>query len=270
MSENQGYRQRVAEIRQQAREHINNLRIQRLAKRKTSLTSNFSKEEATPQTFDPNGNTQHKPEPQPADNHDNETAEQISTPDNFAKSYPKSFSQNITPKSVENVIGNEHNIQSASDASTMGAGTEEKTEIREKTQTDEDTTRPVATTALTDTAPHPSHTQNQSDTNNENGIHHEYSAKSSGSLLKDFITELEQLPFETTGLSAQSSIVHVPTLGEGMVWRLRQLGIETLGDLAVEKPDSLTSRLGTIGTLVRADLWIEFARNTCETSTAGN
>jgi hypothetical protein len=52
----------------------------------------------------------------------------------------------------------------------------------------------------------------------------------------------------------------VPSLGPGMIWRLNQIGVKTLADLASLEPDDLRSKLGPVAKLVRVESWIAFAR----------
>lgn len=260
MSENQGYRQRAAEIRQQAREHLNNLRMQRLAKRKPSPKSDITHHNYDTQTFHSDITSHDNSESQQTENKENKKDEKIQSSDNFAKSYPKSFSPDVSTAPTEKTLEQEHSVEDSNEEVSNTADTA-RPEIVEEKKTAEITVENAIEVKSKRPEIEP---QQLSSTDTEYNPCEPGETKPSGNLLKDFINELEQLPFETTGLNAHSSIVHVPTLGEGMVWRLRQLGIETLGDLAAEQPDSLTSRLGTIGTLVRADLWIEFAKNTCE------
>ena len=49
-------------------------------------------------------------------------------------------------------------------------------------------------------------------------------------------------------------------LGQGMIWRLNNLGILTLDDLVACDSRRLSDGLGPIGRLVRTDVWIEAAR----------
>jgi hypothetical protein len=67
-------------------------------------------------------------------------------------------------------------------------------------------------------------------------------------------------PQATRSGRANETISSVPTLGPGMIWRLNQLGIVTLGDLAMAEVDDLRARLGTVAKLVRVENWIVFAR----------
>jgi hypothetical protein len=59
---------------------------------------------------------------------------------------------------------------------------------------------------------------------------------------------------------AQQSVSSVPTLGPGMVWRLNQLGVATLGDLAAQDSDALKRQLGRLGRMVNVDQWIAYAK----------
>jgi hypothetical protein len=59
---------------------------------------------------------------------------------------------------------------------------------------------------------------------------------------------------------ARESIASVPTLGPGMVWRLNQLGIRTLGDLAEMDVEDLRAKLGPVAKLVRVETWIDYAK----------
>ena len=49
-------------------------------------------------------------------------------------------------------------------------------------------------------------------------------------------------------------------LGQGMIWRLNNLGVHTLADLVAADPRRLSEGLGPIGRLVRTEVWIEAAR----------
>jgi predicted flap endonuclease-1-like 5' DNA nuclease len=59
---------------------------------------------------------------------------------------------------------------------------------------------------------------------------------------------------------AAKSVSAVPTLGPGMVWRLNQLGVATLGDLAAQDAEALRRQLGRLGRMVNVDQWIAYAR----------
>ena len=61
-------------------------------------------------------------------------------------------------------------------------------------------------------------------------------------------------------ITAASPLKVIPTLGEGIVWRLNQMGHQSLGDLAQADPAQLTAELGPIGRLLRPDLWIAYAQ----------
>jgi predicted flap endonuclease-1-like 5' DNA nuclease len=52
----------------------------------------------------------------------------------------------------------------------------------------------------------------------------------------------------------------VPSLGPGMVWRLNQLGVRTLGDLAAADAADLRGKLGKLGRMVNVEQWIAHAR----------
>lgn len=69
-------------------------------------------------------------------------------------------------------------------------------------------------------------------------------------------------PEKTVELSGRALIPvsTVPALGPGMVWRLNQIGVKTLADLAGIEPDDLRSKLGPVAKLVRVENWIAFAR----------
>jgi predicted flap endonuclease-1-like 5' DNA nuclease len=49
-------------------------------------------------------------------------------------------------------------------------------------------------------------------------------------------------------------------LGQGMIWRLNNVGIHTLDELAASNPEQLGERLGPIGRLLRCEVWIQAAR----------
>ena len=48
-------------------------------------------------------------------------------------------------------------------------------------------------------------------------------------------------------------------LGQGMIWRLNNLGVTTLDELAACDPQRLGESLGPIGRLVRTEIWIKAA-----------
>lgn len=52
----------------------------------------------------------------------------------------------------------------------------------------------------------------------------------------------------------------ISAIGPGLAWKLQNLGILSLGDLATADPVALRNGLGPLGTLVRLDLWIEEAK----------
>jgi predicted flap endonuclease-1-like 5' DNA nuclease len=62
------------------------------------------------------------------------------------------------------------------------------------------------------------------------------------------------------GFRGGQPVTAVPSLGPGMVWRLNQLGIRTLGELAACDAEDLRTRLGKLGRMVNVDQWISFAR----------
>jgi hypothetical protein len=66
-------------------------------------------------------------------------------------------------------------------------------------------------------------------------------------------------PAEPSG-RALVPVSTVPSLGPGMVWRLNQIGVKTLADLASIEPDELRSKLGPVAKLVRVENWIAFAK----------
>jgi predicted flap endonuclease-1-like 5' DNA nuclease len=52
----------------------------------------------------------------------------------------------------------------------------------------------------------------------------------------------------------------IASLGPGMVWRLNQLGLRTIGDLAAADPTELRGKLGKLGGMVNVEQWIAQAR----------
>jgi predicted flap endonuclease-1-like 5' DNA nuclease len=66
-----------------------------------------------------------------------------------------------------------------------------------------------------------------------------------------------QKPVRTRSIEPLTAI---PALGPGMIWRLSQVGVQTLGDLAVIEADDLRTRLGAVAKLVRVENWIDQAR----------
>jgi predicted flap endonuclease-1-like 5' DNA nuclease len=59
---------------------------------------------------------------------------------------------------------------------------------------------------------------------------------------------------------ALPGIETVPTLGPGLIWRLSQAGIRTMADLAASDADSIRTKLGQLGRLVKVEDWIAHAR----------
>ncbi|MGL4239967.1 MAG: hypothetical protein ACRCTI_02520 [Beijerinckiaceae bacterium] len=64
----------------------------------------------------------------------------------------------------------------------------------------------------------------------------------------------------TPKLADPSPLSVLPTLGPGMIWRLNQIGLESVGDLAEAAPDMLRDRLGAVSKLIRVETLIELAR----------
>ena len=52
----------------------------------------------------------------------------------------------------------------------------------------------------------------------------------------------------------------IAAIGPGLAWKLQNLGVLTLGDLAAADPDTLRAGLGPLGSLVRLDAWIDEAK----------
>lgn len=67
--------------------------------------------------------------------------------------------------------------------------------------------------------------------------------------------EPAQEPADVRPLSALS------TLGPGMIWRLNQIGLVTVGDLANADPEQVRESLGGIAKLIRVETLIERARS---------
>jgi hypothetical protein len=81
--------------------------------------------------------------------------------------------------------------------------------------------------------------------------------------MQEALAESVTIPAEKPASGrAQMPISLVPSLGPGMIWRLNQLGLHTLHDLAEVSPDELRSKLGPVARLVRVENWIDFARAT--------
>jgi hypothetical protein len=59
---------------------------------------------------------------------------------------------------------------------------------------------------------------------------------------------------------AAKSISVIPAMGPGMIWRLGQVGVNTLGDVARLDAEGLRDKLGALGKLVPVDNWIAFAK----------
>jgi hypothetical protein len=60
--------------------------------------------------------------------------------------------------------------------------------------------------------------------------------------------------------AASSDLDRLPGAGPGLVWALERAGIHCLADLAPLAPADLVARLGPIGRLVPAEVWLETAR----------
>jgi hypothetical protein len=73
------------------------------------------------------------------------------------------------------------------------------------------------------------------------------------------VSRKPQKPAELSG-NALMPVSTVPSLGPGMVWRLNQIGVKTLADLASIEPEELRSKLGPVAKLVRVENWIAFAK----------
>jgi nucleotidyltransferase/DNA polymerase involved in DNA repair len=70
-------------------------------------------------------------------------------------------------------------------------------------------------------------------------------------------------PAPSAPLPAQAKALPLTTLrllGQGMIWRLNNMGLHTLDDLAACDSARLSDGLGPIGRLVRTEVWIEAAR----------
>jgi hypothetical protein len=71
------------------------------------------------------------------------------------------------------------------------------------------------------------------------------------------LNEQAQKPIKSGCIIPLSAL---PALGPGMIWRLSQVGVQTLGDLAAIEADDLRKRLGAVAKLVRVENWIDQAR----------
>jgi predicted flap endonuclease-1-like 5' DNA nuclease len=69
-----------------------------------------------------------------------------------------------------------------------------------------------------------------------------------------------EIVVKTAAGHAEKSVSAVPTLGPGMVWRLNQLGVTTLGDLAAQDAEGLKRQLGRLGRMVNVEQWITYAK----------
>jgi Meckel syndrome type 1 protein len=56
------------------------------------------------------------------------------------------------------------------------------------------------------------------------------------------------------------SVSLLPGIGPGLIWRLEQSGYRTLDDVAGARVEELRARLGAVGNLVKLDRWIAFAQ----------
>lgn len=79
------------------------------------------------------------------------------------------------------------------------------------------------------------------------------------------------LPFERRPVAAAADLRPVPEAapcdlarldgaGPGLIWALRRAGLMSLADVAALEPDGLAARLGPVGRLVPARVWIDIAR----------
>jgi len=60
-------------------------------------------------------------------------------------------------------------------------------------------------------------------------------------------------------ISASADISALKGVGGGMVWRLHQLGVSSIGELSQQDADTLKARLGGVGNLVPVQAWIDQA-----------
>jgi hypothetical protein len=69
-----------------------------------------------------------------------------------------------------------------------------------------------------------------------------------------------QRPERPAPAASPSDLDRLPGAGPGLVWALERAGIRCLADLAPLAPADLVARLGPIGRLVPAEVWLEAAR----------
>ena len=69
-----------------------------------------------------------------------------------------------------------------------------------------------------------------------------------------------QRPERPASAAGPSDLDRLPGAGPGLVWALERAGIRCLADLAPLAPADLVARLGPIGRLVPAEVWLETAR----------
>ncbi len=69
-----------------------------------------------------------------------------------------------------------------------------------------------------------------------------------------------QRPERPASAAGPCDLDRLPGAGPGLVWALERAGIRCLADLAPLAPADLVARLGPIGRLVPAEVWLETAR----------
>lgn len=269
MSKDVSYREKAQAIRNQARDHLHKLRMERLARRQHSINSKAQISQkptqaeamqndisgALTRSHDDLGEAADKPLDK-TEFHDaspsnaSDTLQEARAVEDISTTQTKTVtSQSKTPEILDNTFAKNY-PKSFSPPPPASSKSEFRTIARPKNELAHEQTAQTMTFCaheMTQDMPHNSK---------------EDTAESSQDL-QNFIQDIQDLPFDTAGLSAASSVATIPTLGEGMVWRLKQLGIETLDDLAKHDIEDIKSSLGPIGQMVRADLWISFAKTTC-------
>jgi len=69
------------------------------------------------------------------------------------------------------------------------------------------------------------------------------------------------LPFRTGQREPATDLARLPGVGPGLIWALERAGIASLAALASLDPQDLAARLGPLGRLIPAEIWIATARD---------
>ncbi len=71
----------------------------------------------------------------------------------------------------------------------------------------------------------------------------------------------DQTPYEA---AASSDLTELPGAGPGLIWMLEQCGVRSLAELAQAEPDGLTAQMGLVGEMLDLAGWVAFAADvTC-------